>query len=100
MATTLKALARGQFGTSSATIYTVPSATTAVITNISVCNTTGSSVNFYLLLDGQEIFSNTSINAYSTAVIDIKQALGATKLLAGYASSTGVKYHLTGVEIS
>ena len=42
MATTSKALFRGAAATSSATLYTVPSATTTVVTNIAVVNTAGS----------------------------------------------------------
>jgi len=100
MALTVKALSRGEFATSSGTLYTVPSATTAVATNISICNTTGSSISFYILVDGVELFSNTSINQYTTIVIDLKQAIGATKLLTGYATATGLKYHITGTEIA
>jgi hypothetical protein len=99
MALTVKALSRGEFATSSATIYTVPSGTTAVATNISICNTTGSSISFYILLDGVELFSNTSINQYTTIVIDLKQAIGASDLLTGYATASGLKYHITGTEI-
>jgi hypothetical protein len=100
MATTLKALARGSFGTSSATLYTVPSSTTTVLSNVSICNTTDASINFFILLDGVELFSTTSIAAYTTVVIDIKQALAAAKIIAGYASASGVRYHLSGAEIS
>jgi hypothetical protein len=100
MALTIKALSRGAFPTSTGTLYTVPSATTAVATNISICNTTGSSISFYILVDGVELFSNTSINQYTTIVIDLKQAIGATKLLTGYATATGLKYHITGTEIA
>lgn len=97
--TTLKAISRGSFATSSATLYTVPSSTTAVITNISLCNTTGSSISFFLLVDGVEIFSNTSINQYTTIVVDLKQVVGATKVIAGYADAVGLKYHISGAEI-
>lgn len=99
MALTVKALSRGEFATSSGTIYTVPAATTGVVTNISVCNTTASPVSFYLLVDGVELFSNTSINQYTTIVVDLKQAIGATKLITGYATAAGLKYHVTGTEI-
>lgn len=99
MATTLKALARGTFATSSATLYTVPASTTAVVTNISVANTTGSSISFDILLDGVELFSNVSINQYTTLVIDLKQVLATTKIIAGFASASGLKYHISGAEI-
>jgi hypothetical protein len=100
MATTIKALARGTFATSSGTIYTVPSATTAIATNITICNTAASPRSFYIVVDGVELFSNTSINQYTTIVIDLKQAIGATKIVTGYADATGLKYHITGAEIA
>jgi hypothetical protein len=100
MATTLKALARGSFATSSATLYTVPAGTTTVLSNITICNTTSAYVNFFILLDGVELFSTTPIAAYTTTVIDIKQAMAASKIIAGYADAAGVKYHFSGAEIS
>jgi hypothetical protein len=100
MATTIKALARGTFATSSGTIYTVPAATTAIATNITVCNTTSAPLSFYIVVDGVELFSNTSINQYTTIVIDLKQAIGATKIVTGYADQAGLKYHITGAEIA
>jgi hypothetical protein len=100
MATTIKALARGAFSTVSSNLYTVPSSTTAIVTNISVCNTTGSSISFNILVDGIELFSNTSINQYTTIVVDLKQALGATKIISGSADQIGLKYHITGAEIA
>lgn len=100
MTTTIKALARGNFSTSSASLYTVPSATTGIVTNITVCNTTGSSISFYLLIDGVALFSNTSVNQYTSIVIDLKQAIPATKVLSGYADQVGLNYHITGAEIA
>jgi hypothetical protein len=100
MTTTLKALTRGSLSTVSSNLYTVPSATTSIVTNITICNTTGSPRSFYLFLDGVELFSNTSINQYTTIVVDIKQALAATKVITGYADEVGLTYHFTGAEIS
>ena len=100
MATTLKALARGSFTTSSATLYTVPASTTTVLSNLSICNTTGASVDFFVLLDGVELFSTTPIAENTTLIVDIKQTLAATKVIAGYASAVGVKYHFSGAEIA
>ena len=100
MATTLKALARGSFTTSSATLYTVPASTTTVISNISLCNTTAASINFFILLDGVELFSTTPIEAYTTTIVDIKQTMATTKIISGYASAVGLKYHFSGAEIS
>ena len=100
MALTVKALSRGALSTSSGVLYTVPSATTAVVTNILVCNTDASDQTFTLSLDGVEIFSTTTINASGTISIDLKQALATTKTISGLSSSANVKYHITGTEIS
>lgn len=100
MALTVKALSRGSFATTSASLYSVPSATTTVVTNILVCNTDSADQTFTLSLDGVEIFSTTTINAYGTISIDLKQALAATKVISGLSTSTNVKYHITGTEIA
>ncbi len=100
MATTTKALARGAFATGSATLYTVPSATTAVISNIVIANTAASAGTFTLSLDGVSMASAVSIPANSITTIDLKQVLGATKVIAGQASATTINYHISGVEIA
>ncbi len=99
MANTIKALSRTAAATSSATLYTVPSATTTVVTNILVTNTSASSQTFTITLDGVAAFSGATIAANSTAMFDLKQALAATKIIAGYASATTVNFHVSGVEI-
>lgn len=95
---TPKALARGAFATSSATIYTVPASTTAIITSIVVCNTAASAATFTLTLDTIDLFKDVSIAAKTTAVIDMKQVLTTTKLITGLASAVTVNYHISGVE--
>lgn len=100
MATTSKALARTAAATSSTTLYTVPSNTTAVITNIAVANTNGTSATFTLTLDGVDLITGATVAANSTAFFDLKQVLAATKVLAGYASATTVKFHVSGVEVA
>jgi hypothetical protein len=100
MATTTKALARTAAATSSATLYTVPSDTTAVVTNIVVANTAASAATFTLTLDGVEIISGASLAANSSAFFDLKQVLATTKIIAGFASAVTVNFHISGVEIS
>ena len=100
MATSLKALARGTFGTSSATLYTVPASTTAIVTNITICNTTAAAMGFYILIDGVQLFSNSQISAYTTLVVDLKQVIATTKIVAGYADASGLKYHISGAEVA
>jgi hypothetical protein len=100
MPTTTKALARAAFATSSATLYTVPSATTAVISNIVIANTTGSAGTFTLALNGVSMATAVSVAANSITTIDLKQVLAATQTITGLASATTITYHISGVEIS
>jgi hypothetical protein len=100
MATTSKALARTAAATSSATLYTVPSATTTVITNIAVANTASSAGTFTLLLDDVDLHTTTAIAANSTVYIDCKQVLAAAKTIKGFASATTIDFHISGVEIN
>jgi hypothetical protein len=99
MATTSKVLARASAATSSATLYTVPSSTTTVVTNIVVTNSDSASATFTITLDGIDLFKTTTISANSTAMFDLKQVLDTTKVIAGFASATTVKFHISGVEI-
>lgn len=100
MATTVKALYRGAATTNTATtLYTVPASTTAVITNIVVTNTSSSLQSYTLSLDGVSIATTVAISASDSVVIDMKQVLGATKIIAGGASATSVNFHISGVEI-
>jgi polyisoprenoid-binding protein YceI len=100
MATTSKALFRGAAATSSATLYTVPSATTTVVTNIAVVNTAGSAGTFTLFLDDVDLHTATAIAANTTVYIDCKQVLAAAKTIKGLASATTIDFHISGVEIA
>jgi hypothetical protein len=100
MAVTSKALARTAAATSSATLYTVPAATTTVITNIAVANTAGSAGTFTLLLDDVDLHTTTAIAANTTVYIDCKQVLATTKTIKGFASATTIDFHISGVEIA
>jgi hypothetical protein len=100
MATTSKALFRGAASTSSTTLYTVPSSTTAVVTNILVANTASSSATFDLLLDDVLIANDVVIGANDSTIIELKQVLATTKTIKGLASATTVNFHISGVEIS
>jgi hypothetical protein len=100
MATTSKVLFRGAATTTvGTTLYTVPASTTTVVTNIAVVNTAASSATFDLALDGVKLATTQTIAASSTAYIDLKQVLAATKIIAGGASAITVNFHISGVEI-
>lgn len=100
MATTTKALARTAAATSSTTLYTVPASTTAVVTNIVVTNSASTAATFTITLDSVDLFKDVAIAANSTAMFDLKQVLATTKIIAGLASATTVRFHISGVEVS
>ena len=100
MATTTKALARTAAATTSTTLYTVPASTTTVVTNIVVTNSAASSATFTITLDGVDVFMDVALAANSTAMFDLKQVLATTKIIAGLASATTVRFHISGVEIA
>ncbi len=100
MATVTKVLARTAAATSSTTLYTVPSATTTVVTNIVICNPTGSAVTASMTINAIDLLGSVSIAANSSAFFDLKQVIPATQVIAGSASSTSVDFHISGVEIS
>ena len=100
MATTSKALFRGAASTSNTTLYTVPSATTAIVTNIVVTNTATSSATFTLNLNGTAIQSASTLAANSSAYFDLKQVLTATQTISGSASAVTVNFHISGVEVA
>jgi hypothetical protein len=101
MAVTSKTLFRGAATTSTGTtLYTVPSATTTVISNIAVTNTSGSAGTFTLALAGTALHTTTAIAANTTIYIDCKQTLAASQAITGGASATSINYHISGVEVA
>jgi len=104
MATTTKALARTAAATSSTTLYTAPNTTTAaVVTNIVLANTATSASSATVAIDGVVIVPTISIPANSVVGFDMKQVIPAAnpaKTITGYASTTAVNIHISGVEIS
>lgn len=100
MATTTKALARTAAATTSTTLYTVPSATTTVITDIVVTNTTTSQQTFSISLDSVSLATTVPILANDSIDLSLKQVLAATKTITGFASTTAVNFHISGVEIA
>ena len=101
MPTSTKALFRGAATTTvGTTLYTVPSATTTVVSNIAVTNTAGTAGTFTLGLAGTNLHTTAAIAANTTAYIDLKQVLAATQTITGGASATSINFHISGVEVS
>jgi hypothetical protein len=100
MATTSKAMARTAAATSSATLYTVPSGTTSIVTDISLANAATTASTVTIALDSVVLVPAVSIPANSIINIGLKQTLAATKVISGFASTTAVSIHISGVEVA
>lgn len=100
MPTTSKKLFRGAASLTSATLYTVPSSTTTVVTNIVVTNTTASSGTFNISLAGIPIATTVTVGGFDSTVLDIKQVINAAETITGLASATSINFHISGVEIA
>lgn len=108
MATTTKALYRGAATTSgtAAPLYTVPATgTTAVITNIAVCNPLASTSTFSLNIGGTNFAATSAVAPNSTVLIDLKQVLEynattSNMQITASAVTTAVAFHISGIEIS
>jgi len=100
MANSIKKIFRGAASTSNTTLYTVPSNTSTVVTNIVVTNVDSSSATFTLSLGGTAIVFDALINANSVATFDIRQVMEESETIQGLASATTVNFHISGVEIS
>jgi hypothetical protein len=100
MATVSKVLARTAAATGSTTLYTVPSATTTVVTEIVVTNTATSAATYTVLLNDVSIATGVAIGASDSTILSLKQVLPTTETIKGNASATTVNFHISGVEIS
>ena len=101
MPSTPKTLFRGAATTTvGTTLYTVPSATTAVVTNIVVTNTAGTAGTFTMGFAGTNFATTISVAANDSTIIDLKQVLNATETITGGASTTTINFHISGVEIA
>lgn len=104
MATLTQALARTAAATSSTTLYTVPNTSTiTVVSNIVLANAATSASTATIAIDGVVIVPAVSIPANSVVGFDMKQVIPANatpKVITGFASTTAVSIHISGVEIS
>ncbi len=89
---------RGSAATSSATLYTVPSSTTSVLTDIVISNTSSNQEYVTITVDGVNLVPTVPISANSILNFQFKTVMATTKIIAGYASSNSVKFHISGVE--
>lgn len=108
MSTTYKVL--GQVNPAAATattLYTVPGATSAVCSTITICNT-GASTTYRIairpagaaLVNTHYIVYEAAIEQFNTTMLTLGIALASTDVVTVYAGSAGVVFNLFGLEVS
>ena len=93
------AVSQGAFGRHGA-LYTVPAATSIVVTNALVVNPTASATTFTLNLDGQPLALNAALAANTTAFFDIKQFMATGTRITGSAGSQYVDFQISGITVT
>jgi hypothetical protein len=109
MATTYKVLGQvNPSATTATTLYTVPSATQAVVSTISVCNQTGSESTFRIairpagetLAAKHYIAYDAKVAGNDTTFITVGPTLGATDVITVYAGIASLSFNVFGSEIA
>jgi hypothetical protein len=109
MATTYKVLGQvNPAATTATTAYTVPSATQAVVSTISICNQAGTAATYRIAvrvagsaLSAEEyIVYGATVPASDSTFITIGLTLGATDVVTVYASTANLSFNLFGSEIA
>ena len=99
MATNTPALFyRGAATTTSSTIYTVPSNTTSILTDIVVTNTDANQQTVTISVDGVVLIPTVPISSNSVLNFQFRTVIGATKTITALAGSTNVTLHVSGVQ--
>ena len=109
MATTYKVLGQSiPAATTATTLYTVPAATQAVVSSISICNQASASATFRIairvagatLATSQYIAYDVTVGAADTTVLTLGLTLGATDIITIYSSTATVSFAAFGSEIA
>lgn len=109
MATTYKVLGQvNPAATTNTTLYTVPSATQAVVSTISICNQAGTSATYRIAvrvagatLSAEEyIVYGATVAASDSVLLTLGITLAATDVITVYASSATLSFNAFGSEIS
>jgi hypothetical protein len=87
MANTPKRLSRGNTSTTLTTVYTVPSSTTTIVTNM-------------IQLNGLAIIPNTSLPGNGIFTLDISQVMDAGDTVKVQGNTTTCQYFISGVEVT
>ena len=109
MATTYKVLGQvNPSATTATTLYTVPSATQAVLSTITVANLAGSAATYRISVrpagaeqtNAMYIAYDVTVGALDTTTVTIGATLDATDVITVYASTANVAFNVFGSELA
>lgn len=109
MATTYKVLGQSNpAATTATTLYTVPSATQAVVSTIVIANLSATTGTFRIavrvagatLANSQYVAYDVSVGANDSTALTLGITLGATDVITVYASSTSLTFTAFGSEVA
>ena len=109
MATTYKVLGQlNPSATTATTLYTVPAATSTVVSSLNVCNQASSAATFRIairpagatLSASQYLSYDTSVAANDTISLNIGMSLATTDVITVYASTSTLSFILFGSELT
>lgn len=110
MATTYKVLAQSNpSATTETTLYTVPSATSTVVSTISICNQAGTSGTYRIAVRPSAdnttaakhwLVYGATVNASDSTLLTLGITLAAGDLIRVYASSSNMSFSAFGSEIA
>ena len=109
MATAFKALGQSNpAATTQTTLYTVPSATSAVVSTVTICNQAATAATYRIavqpagasLVAKHYIAYDVTVGANDTTALTLGITLATTDVLSVYASTTTLSFSAFGSEIS
>jgi glucose-6-phosphate dehydrogenase assembly protein OpcA len=109
MPTTYKVLGQSNpSATTNTTLYTVPSATAAVVSSISICNLSSSSATYRIavrpagasIANQHYLAYDVTVGAADTTILTLGVTLATTDVITVYGSTANLVFHAYGSEIS
>jgi hypothetical protein len=90
---------RGAATTSSVRLYTAPTSTATLVTNIGITNTAATASTATINLATVALLSGVTIPANSTQFIDLQQIVFDGETITATASTSAVNFHIAGTEV-
>ncbi|QMP84566.1 hypothetical protein KGG93_gp21 [Streptomyces phage Endor2] len=101
MANVPKKFFRGVASTTLTSVYTVPSSTTAIVTNIVVANVNTTASTILIKMGAITVIPNTPVPANGIFTLDMTQVMDvAGQAIEVQGSTTGLGVHICGVEVA